>query len=85
MPDKNEDIRIGVFLCHCGSNIAGYLNMEELEEFSKKLPRVTFVQRNLYTCSEGGINEIKKGEFPPKTGPLCNYCDVKEICEFRAN
>ena len=61
MPDKREDIRIGVFLCHCGSNIAGYLNMEELEEFSKKLPHVTFVQRNLYTCSEGGINEIKKG------------------------
>ena len=61
MPDKKEDIRIGVFLCHCGSNIAGYLDMEELEEFSKKLPHVTFVQRNLYTCSEGGINEIKKG------------------------
>lgn len=61
MPEKKEDIRIGVFLCHCGSNIAGYLNMEELAEFSEKLPHVTFVQRNLYTCSEGGINEIKKG------------------------
>ncbi|MCF8082097.1 MAG: CoB--CoM heterodisulfide reductase iron-sulfur subunit A family protein [Deltaproteobacteria bacterium] len=35
--------------------------MEALEEFAKKLPHVTFVQRNLYTCSEGGINEIKKG------------------------
>jgi len=61
LPEKKEDIRIGVFLCHCGSNIAGYLNMEELEEFSRKLPHVTFVQRNLYSCSEGGINEIKKG------------------------
>ncbi len=62
MPEKNnEDIRIGVFLCHCGSNIAGYLDMEALEEFSKTLPHVVFVQRNLYTCSEGGINEIKKG------------------------
>jgi len=61
LPDKKEDIRIGVYLCHCGSNIAGYLNMEELAEFSEKLPHVTFVQRNLYTCSEGGINEIKKG------------------------
>jgi len=60
LPDKKEDIRIGVFLCHCGSNIAGYLDMEELEEFSRKLPHVTFVLRNLYTCSEGGINEIKK-------------------------
>jgi heterodisulfide reductase subunit A2 len=61
LPEKKEDIRIGVFLCHCGSNIAGYLNMEELGEFCEKLPHVTFVQRNLYTCSEGGINEIKKG------------------------
>jgi len=61
LPEKKEDIRIGMFLCHCGSNIAGYLDMEELEEFSRKLPHVTFVQRNLYTCSEGGINEIKKG------------------------
>jgi len=61
LPEKNEDIRIGVFLCHCGSNIAGYLNMEELAEVAEKLPHVAFVQRNLYTCSEGGINEIKKG------------------------
>jgi heterodisulfide reductase subunit A len=61
LPEKNDDIRIGVFLCHCGSNIAGYLNMEELAEFAEKLPHVAFVQRNLYTCSEGGINEIKKG------------------------
>ena len=61
MPEKKDDIRIGVFICHCGSNIAGYLAMEELEKFAKELPHVTFVQRNLYTCSEGGINEIKKG------------------------
>lgn len=57
--EKNDHIRVGVFICHCGSNIAGYLNMEELEEYSKGLPNVAFVQRNLYTCSEGGINEIK--------------------------
>jgi len=58
---KDEELRIGVFICHCGSNIAGYLDMEALEEFTKALPHVVFVQRNLYTCSEGGINEIKKG------------------------
>ena len=58
---KDEDIRIGVFICHCGSNIAGYLKMEELSEYAEKLPHVTFVQRNLYSCSEAGISEIKKG------------------------
>lgn len=62
MPDpKDPEIRIGVFLCHCGSNIAGYLDMEELDRYARTLPHVAFVQRNLYTCSEGGINEIKKG------------------------
>ncbi len=57
---KPEDIRIGVFVCDCGSNIAGYLQMNELVEHSKTLPNVVFVQENLYTCSEGGINEIKE-------------------------
>jgi heterodisulfide reductase subunit A len=62
LPEKQDkDVRIGVYICHCGSNIAGYLDMEELERFAKNLPYVTFVQRNLYTCSEGGINEIKRG------------------------
>ncbi len=54
-----NDIRIGVFICDCGSNIAGYLEMKALVEYAKTLPNVAFVQENLYTCSEGGINEIK--------------------------
>lgn len=57
--DDTSDIRIGVFICDCGSNIAGYLQMKELVDFAKTLPNVVFVQENLYTCSEGGINEIK--------------------------
>ncbi|MBW2216476.1 MAG: CoB--CoM heterodisulfide reductase iron-sulfur subunit A family protein, partial [Deltaproteobacteria bacterium] len=59
MASNNEDIKIGVFICHCGSNIAGYLSMEDLEEYAKTLPNVTHTMRNLYTCSEGGINDIK--------------------------
>ena len=59
MPDK-EDVRIGVFVCQCGSNIAGYLDINTLVEYARTLPRVAYVQPNLYTCSEGGINEIKK-------------------------
>ncbi|MCL5123065.1 MAG: FAD-dependent oxidoreductase [Deltaproteobacteria bacterium] len=60
MKDSTQnDIRIGVFICDCGSNIAGYLEMKELVAYAKTLPNVAFVQENLYTCSEGGINEIK--------------------------
>jgi len=57
---SSQEIRIGVFICHCGSNIAGYLEMEALSDYAETLPHVTFVQRNLYSCSESGINEIKK-------------------------
>jgi heterodisulfide reductase subunit A len=35
--------------------------MEALADYAETLPHVTFIQRNLYTCSETGINEIKKG------------------------
>lgn len=62
MPENSEnDIRIGVFICHCGSNIAGTLDVKALADYAETLPHVTMVQRNLYTCSEGGINDIKKG------------------------
>jgi heterodisulfide reductase subunit A len=56
---EQEAVRTGVFVCHCGSNIAGYLDMRALVDYSRTLPQVVFVQDNLYTCSEGGINEIK--------------------------
>jgi heterodisulfide reductase subunit A2 len=58
--EAKSDVRVGVFVCDCGSNIAGYLQMKELVEYAKTLPNVVFVQENLYTCSEGGINEIKE-------------------------
>jgi len=61
LENNDNDIRIGVFICHCGSNIAGYLDMEALSDYAKTLPNVAFVQRNIYSCSESGINEIKKG------------------------
>jgi heterodisulfide reductase subunit A len=55
-----EDLRIGVFVCDCGSNIAGYLDCPDIAEYAKTLPHVVFVKENLYTCSEAGINEIKE-------------------------
>jgi len=57
---KLNDVRVGVFICDCGSNIAGYLQMKELVDYAKNLPNVVFVQESLYTCSEGGINGIKE-------------------------
>ncbi len=58
---EEEEPRIGVFICHCGSNIGGYIDCKEVAERAKSLPNVVFTQDNLYTCSETGLAEIKKG------------------------
>jgi heterodisulfide reductase subunit A2 len=54
-----EEIRIGVFVCHCGSNIAGHLDVKAVSEYAATLPNVVYTKDNLYTCSEAGIGEIK--------------------------
>jgi heterodisulfide reductase subunit A len=56
-----EEPRIGVFICHCGLNIAGVINISELVEYSRKLPNVVYVKENRYTCADPGQDEIRKG------------------------
>jgi len=56
-----DEPRIGVFVCHCGINIAAYVNVPELVEYAKGLPNVVHAERNLFTCSEEGISAIKRG------------------------
>lgn len=59
--EKNEKkVRVGVFVCHCGSNIGGLINCKELAKYVKKLPNVVYAEDNLYTCSETGLSSIKK-------------------------
>jgi len=55
-----QGLRIGVFLCYCGTNIAGVLDMKELGAFAARLPGVVQVVDNLYYCSEPGQQEIVK-------------------------
>ncbi|MDY6973064.1 MAG: hypothetical protein SV775_12130, partial [Thermodesulfobacteriota bacterium] len=57
--EEMEDLRIGVFICDCGSNIAGHLNCEEVTAYAATLPGVVYAKENLYTCSEAGIAEIQ--------------------------
>jgi heterodisulfide reductase subunit A len=56
----DEEPRIGVFICHCGLNIAGVLDIKELVEYSKTLPDVVYVKDNRYTCADPGQEEIRK-------------------------
>jgi heterodisulfide reductase subunit A len=56
-----EETRIGVFVCHCGTNIGGFLDVPKLKEYAQNLPGVAYAEENLYTCSETGLSQIKKG------------------------
>lgn len=47
-----EDPRIGIFVCHCGSNIAGVVDVKAVEEYAATLPNVVYVERNLFSCSQ---------------------------------
>jgi len=49
---SKEEPRIGVFVCHCGINIGGVVNVPEVTEYAKKLPNVVYAENNLYTCSQ---------------------------------
>lgn len=57
--ENSEELRVGVFICDCGSNIAGHLDCGEVTEYAATLPGVVFTKENLYTCSEAGIGEIQ--------------------------
>jgi len=55
-----EEPRVGVFICHCGINIGGVVNVPEVTEYAKTLQYVIYAEHNLYTCSEAGLEAIKE-------------------------
>jgi heterodisulfide reductase subunit A len=57
--DTSEELRIGVFVCDCGLNIAGTVDCAAVTEYSETLPDVVCAVRNKYTCADPGQNEIK--------------------------
>ena len=54
-----EPIRIGVYLCHCGVNIAATVNVKDVVEFAAKLPCVVIARDYQYMCSDPGQELIK--------------------------
>ncbi|MGC8999017.1 MAG: CoB-CoM heterodisulfide reductase HdrA2 [Candidatus Bathyarchaeia archaeon] len=54
-----EEIRIGVYVCHCGLNIAGSVDCKEVAEFAATLPHVVLARDYRYTCSDQGQALIK--------------------------
>ena len=55
---SHERARIGVFVCHCGTNIGGYVDVPDVAEYARELPGVVHAEDNLYTCSQDTIAHI---------------------------
>ncbi len=76
---KGEPPRVGVFICHCGINIGGIVNVPEVVEFVSTLPYVVYNEQNLFTCSqdtqklitekidEHGLNRVIVASCTPRT------------------
>ncbi|MDL2286506.1 FAD-dependent oxidoreductase [Desulfococcaceae bacterium OttesenSCG-928-F15] len=81
---EEEDVRgdrprIGVFVCHCGINIAGVIDVEAVRDYAAGLPYVEYVTNNMYSCSqdtqdamtkviqEKGLNRIVVAACSPRT------------------
>ena len=57
---SDATLRIGVFVCECGANIAGFVDCEEVRQYAEGLEGIAVASRNRYTCSDPGQEEIKK-------------------------
>ena len=60
---RGEPPRVGVFVCCCGTNIAGFVDVPQVVEFAKTLPNVVYAEKNLFSCSQdtqGQISQIIK-------------------------
>jgi len=57
---SDQPPRIGVFICHCGINIGGVVNVPDVVNYVKTLPDVAYAEHNLYTCSADTQTNIKQ-------------------------
>ena len=76
---RGEAVRVGVFVCRCGTNIAGVVDVPAVVDFAKGLPGVVFVEDNMFSCSqdtqdkmskvvqEQGLNRVVVAACTPKT------------------
>lgn len=57
---SDEKPRIGVFVCNCGTNIGGIVNVPEVVKYARSLPSVAYVEENLFTCSQDTQDKLKE-------------------------
>ena len=60
MPEKgDEEVRTGVYICHCGLNIAQTVDCKAVAEYAAGLPDVVVSRENMYSCADPGQIQIK--------------------------
>jgi heterodisulfide reductase subunit A2 len=57
---STDDPKIGVFVCNCGINIGGVVDVPAVQEYAATLPHVVFTDQNLFTCSQDTQEQIKE-------------------------
>ncbi len=88
---SGQEPRIGVFVCNCGINIGGVVDVPAVRAYAEKLPYVAFADENLFTCSqdtqekikekirEHGLNRVVVASCSPKThAPM--FMETLEAC-----
>lgn len=56
---KSQKPRVGVYICHCGTNIAGSIDIKELQEYARTIPNVVLADEYQYMCSTPGQKKIE--------------------------
>ncbi|MGB2827077.1 MAG: FAD-dependent oxidoreductase, partial [Dehalococcoidales bacterium] len=94
-PEKDiseEEPRVGVFVCRCGSNIARVVDVPGVAEYAGTLPHVVHAEENLYTCStdtqskiinaikEKGLNRVVVASCSPRTHEPLFQDTIREGC-----
>ncbi len=78
MPKKKDEHRIGVFICSCGTNIGGVIDVRKLARDFKDYPGVTFTTSNMFTCSKDGQDKIAEMiKEKDLTGVVIGACTPK--------
>jgi heterodisulfide reductase subunit A len=73
-----QKARVGVFICHCGTNIAGSMDIPTVEAYAKTIPNVAYVDNYKYMCSMPGQAVINKAIHDNKlTGVVVAACSPR--------
>jgi len=92
IPERNvvgERPRIGVFVCNCGKNIGGFVDVKNVAQFAGSLPDVVYTEEDMFACSEDTQKRLKEAIFDHRLNrivvaacsPVTHGMLLQETCE----